>query len=59
MMSATEDRGTVGAAVVSLMAEATELEARVTEIRRALAELDEHMRAVSATLRLMSRSTAP
>jgi hypothetical protein len=56
MIPASENRRAVTVTVVSLTAEATELETRATELRRALAELDDHMRAVSNALQLIPRS---
>ncbi|MGP4052035.1 hypothetical protein [Streptomyces sp. 2A115] len=55
---AAENRPTIPATVVSLTAEAIELETRVTELRQALAELNEQMRAVSDLLRQNRRSAA-
>ncbi|MEV1082441.1 hypothetical protein AB0I98_30105 [Streptomyces sp. NPDC050211] len=56
MIPASENRRAITGTVVSLTAEATELETRATELRRALAELDDHMRALSNALQLIPRS---
>lgn len=50
MNQAIENRTDIAAAVVSLTAEATELESRINEIHLELAHLKERMRAVSAAL---------
>ncbi|MFJ6632305.1 hypothetical protein ACIQMR_13025 [Streptomyces sp. NPDC091376] len=50
MTLASENRLAFTTTVVSLAAEATELETRVIELRQALAELDERIRAVSGAL---------
>ncbi|MFD8213617.1 hypothetical protein ACFV2U_07755 [Streptomyces sp. NPDC059697] len=44
------NRTDIAAAVVSLAAEATELETRVNELRQELANLKERMKAVSTAL---------
>ncbi|WP_328727048.1 hypothetical protein [Streptomyces sp. NBC_00259] len=50
MTLASENRLAFTTTVVSLTAEANELETRVIELRQALAELDEQIRAVSGAL---------
>lgn len=50
MSRATEIRSDIAATVVSLAAEATELEARVNELRRQLVHLTERMRTISDAL---------
>ncbi|MFF4723920.1 hypothetical protein ACFY3M_00965 [Streptomyces mirabilis] len=50
MTHTAENRTDIAAAVVSLAAEATELETRVDELRRELAHLKERMKAVSTAL---------
>lgn len=50
MTRAVENHIDIAATVVSLISEATELEARVDELRRELANLDERMTAVSTAL---------
>lgn len=50
MTLASENRLAFTTTVVSLTAEAIELETRVIELRQALAELDEQIRAVSVAL---------
>lgn len=55
-MTTSEKRLAFTATVVALAAEATELETRVTELRQALAELDERIRAVSNALHHAARS---
>ncbi|WP_406498101.1 hypothetical protein OHB06_48345 [Streptomyces sp. NBC_01604] len=65
MTLASENRPSIAATVISLAAEATELETRVIALRQALAELDEQMRAVSNLRRhkghsaVTSRTTIP
>ncbi|MFD5574207.1 hypothetical protein [Streptomyces cadmiisoli] len=54
MTRATENRIDVAATVVSLAAEATELESRVARLRAALVDLDERMTAVHEALRRIS-----
>ncbi|MEV0220932.1 hypothetical protein [Streptomyces sp. NPDC050704] len=53
---ASENRPSIAATVVSLAAEAGALETRAVELRQALADLDEQMRAVSNRLRQNRRS---
>jgi hypothetical protein len=50
MNKATEHPTDIATAVVSLTAEATELEIRMHEIRRELADVKERMRAVTTAL---------
>ncbi|MCT9105033.1 hypothetical protein N4G69_05225 [Streptomyces mirabilis] len=50
MTHTAENRTDIAAAVVSLTAEATELETRVDELRQELANLKERMKAVSTAL---------
>ncbi|MGW1753239.1 hypothetical protein [Streptomyces mirabilis] len=50
MTHTAENRTDIAAAVVSLAAEAAELETRVNELRRELAHLKERMKAVSTAL---------
>ncbi|MER5183702.1 hypothetical protein ABT009_36095 [Streptomyces sp. NPDC002896] len=50
MTQATENRIDIAATVVSLAAEATELETRVNELRQQLVNLNERMRAISTAL---------
>ncbi|MFE2562315.1 hypothetical protein [Streptomyces mirabilis] len=50
MTHTAESRTDIAAAVVSLAAEAAELETRVNELRQELANLKERMKAVSAAL---------
>ncbi|MFI6579623.1 hypothetical protein [Embleya sp. NPDC050493] len=59
MTTDSRDRPTLEDTVRSLTAEATELETRVTELRRALTGLDEQMRTVSDALHRISHSGAP
>ncbi|GAA3834144.1 hypothetical protein [Streptomyces chiangmaiensis] len=57
MTRAPENRFAVTATVVSLAAEAAELETRVNDLRHKLADLDERMRAISDALHVTPRST--
>jgi cell division septum initiation protein DivIVA len=58
MSRATEIRSDIAATVVSLAAEATELEARVNELRRQLVHLAERMRTISDALQQLPPSSA-
>lgn len=50
MTRATGNRGDMAAAVVSLAAEAAQLEAHADELRRQIVDLDERMEAVADAL---------
>ncbi|GEC10670.1 hypothetical protein SSP24_83250 [Streptomyces spinoverrucosus] len=56
MIPASENRRAVTDTVASLTAQAAELETRATELRKALAVLDDNMRAASNALQLILRS---
>ncbi|MFE7837013.1 hypothetical protein ACFU53_13470 [Streptomyces sp. NPDC057474] len=58
MTRAAEDRSGMAATVVSLAAEATELETRVNALRRELVDLDERMEAVLDALRRLDQGRA-
>ncbi|AVH60642.1 MULTISPECIES: hypothetical protein [Streptomyces] len=59
MTAASENRLALTATVVALAAEAAELETRVIELRKALAELNERMRAMSNALHQAACSAVP
>ncbi|MFI5634588.1 hypothetical protein ACIA8E_35600 [Streptomyces sp. NPDC051664] len=50
MTRSTENQIDIAATVMSLAAEATELEARVNELRQELIDLNDRMRAISNAL---------
>ncbi|MFE7788688.1 hypothetical protein [Streptomyces sp. NPDC057460] len=50
MTRSTENQIDIAATVMSLAAEATDLEARVNELRQKLVDLNERMRAISNAL---------
>jgi prefoldin subunit 5 len=56
MTRESQDRRTLEDTVRSLTAEATELETRISELRRALTGLDEQMRTVSDALHRIPHS---
>ncbi|MFJ3307171.1 hypothetical protein ACIPSA_29490 [Streptomyces sp. NPDC086549] len=56
MTQATEKRIDIAATVVSLAAEATELQTRIKELCQELVNLDERMTAISAALQQLSSS---
>ncbi|WP_192583575.1 hypothetical protein [Streptomyces albicerus] len=56
MTQATESRIDIATTVVSLAAEATELETRVNELRQELVNVNERMKAISTALRELPSS---
>ncbi|MGW3729780.1 hypothetical protein [Streptomyces sp. F001] len=56
MTRATENRTDIVATVVSLAAEATELQTRVNELHQELVDLNERIRTISTVLQQLSPS---